>query len=411
MAVVILYLFFEIQSLYTPQQKAFTITVSDSGFSPKKLMVEKGTAIVFINKSSKHHWIASNNHPTHELYPEFDMKKPLNPGEQWLFPFQEVGRWKYHDHLNPKFTGEVTVIGQKSKRTKDQKNKKTKEQILADINRVAEKEGIIMALAYLKNNYLQQEGAHDVAHALGSRLYKEKGLEGITSCDISFAFGCFHGFTETFIEEQGLKNISQLTGQCHTALAGQLSLRCYHGIGHGIVSAYGYDLSKALVECDAIAQGIEREYCYNGVFMENSMVKASEASRANPLWPCDTLNKQYQPTCYIYLREYLRILYSSDLTQMVKPCRQVSEPKLDQYCLRGMAEYIAMKNRSSVENIVRDCAILEKEQYLCRQLAIDVWSFQGWSLEGKESVLCASPDQKWNSICKEKIKEAGKNIQ
>lgn len=269
-----------------------------------------------------------------------------------------------------------------------------------------------MALAYLKNSYSQQEGTHDIAHALGSRLYKEQGLDGITSCDTSFAFGCFHGFTETFIEEQELKNIAQLTSQCRTALAGQLSLRCYHGIGHGILSAYEYDLSKALLKCDMIAsESIEKEYCYNGVFMENGIVKVAEASLTNPHWPCTTVNKQYQPTCYIYLREYLRVLYSGDFKQMVKTCREVPEPKLDQYCLRGVAEYIAMKNQNNVGNIARDCAILEKEQYLCRQLTIDVWSFQGWSLEGAESILCTNSDNKWNELCKTNIKEAGKNIQ
>lgn len=275
-----------------------------------------------------------------------------------------------------------------------------------------EKEGVVIALAYLKNSYSQQEGTHDIAHAFGPRLYKEQGLDGITSCDTSFAFGCFHGFTETFIEEQGLKNIAQLTSQCRTALAGQLSLRCYHGIGHGILSADDYDLSKALLGCDIIAsESIEKEYCYNGVFMENGIVKAVDASKEHLYWSCDTVDKQYQPTCYIYLREYLRLLFPNDLQRMVDACRKIKEPMLIQYCLRGVAEYSAMKNRNSLKNIVRDCAILGKEQYLCRQLAIDVWSFQGWSLEGAESVLCTNPDQKWDEVCKEKIKEAGKNIQ
>ena len=54
-------------------------------------------------------WPASNIHPTHMIYPEFDAKRPVASGKDWSFTFTKKGTWRYHDHLNPEATGTVVV--------------------------------------------------------------------------------------------------------------------------------------------------------------------------------------------------------------------------------------------------------------------------------------------------------------
>ncbi|RME56614.1 hypothetical protein D6779_10310 [Candidatus Parcubacteria bacterium] len=107
-----------------PSGAQAVITYTDEGFSPPTLTVQKGTKVVFENKSSREMWPASAVHPTHTVYPGsgiekcgtpeastiFDACGGIAPGESWSFVFQEAGTWKYHDHLAPGNTGTIIVI-------------------------------------------------------------------------------------------------------------------------------------------------------------------------------------------------------------------------------------------------------------------------------------------------------------
>ena len=94
-----------------------TIEISSSGFSPSTLTISKGTTVTFINRDSSTHQPASNPHPAHTGYPEegtcsgsaFDSCNGLSQGESWSFTFDEVGTWRYHDHLNSGMAGTIIV--------------------------------------------------------------------------------------------------------------------------------------------------------------------------------------------------------------------------------------------------------------------------------------------------------------
>jgi plastocyanin len=87
------------------------MSMTESGYSPSSVTIRKGDAVRFVNASqSAYLWPASNLHPTHELYPEFDPREPLGPGEEWTFVFEEAGEWSYHDHLKPRIRGVISVI-------------------------------------------------------------------------------------------------------------------------------------------------------------------------------------------------------------------------------------------------------------------------------------------------------------
>lgn len=87
-----------------------TIEISADGYKPKEVKIKKGTKVIFKNLGQDLHWPASNIHPTHTIYPEFDPQKPIKKGESWEFVFEKNGVWRYHDHLIPTLTGSVTVL-------------------------------------------------------------------------------------------------------------------------------------------------------------------------------------------------------------------------------------------------------------------------------------------------------------
>lgn len=101
----------------------YTVSYGSSGFSPNSIEINQGDKVIFVNEGSSNIRVASNNHPTHTLYPGsgaekcgtdeeeniFDSCDVIAPGEIYSFVFNEVGTWGYHNHLSPSKTGTVIV--------------------------------------------------------------------------------------------------------------------------------------------------------------------------------------------------------------------------------------------------------------------------------------------------------------
>jgi plastocyanin len=88
---------------------AVRVSYTDSGFSPRDITVAKGQTVTFVNNSTHDMWPASDDHPTHTIYPEFDPKRRIAAGDSFSFVFEKVGTWEYHNHLQSSQTGSVTV--------------------------------------------------------------------------------------------------------------------------------------------------------------------------------------------------------------------------------------------------------------------------------------------------------------
>lgn len=86
-----------------------TVFIDDQGFSPDKLSININETVTFTNRGDSDVWPASDNHPTHTVYPELDPKKEIKPGESWSFKFTKAGTWDMHDHLNSNVTAQITV--------------------------------------------------------------------------------------------------------------------------------------------------------------------------------------------------------------------------------------------------------------------------------------------------------------
>ncbi len=95
-----------------------TIFVSHEGFEPREITIKRGQVVAFTNKepdtctafdNTCYFWPASDPHPTHEFYSDFDPREALAPGETWYFDFKKKGTWGFHDHFNAEFTGTIMV--------------------------------------------------------------------------------------------------------------------------------------------------------------------------------------------------------------------------------------------------------------------------------------------------------------
>lgn len=106
-----IWLFFQLpSSTNSPAIGDHIISMTSEGFSPEEITIKKGQTVTWVNNTSEFLWPASNLHPTHGIYPEFDPREPIAPGESWSFTFQKVGTWRYHDHLRPIERGVIEVV-------------------------------------------------------------------------------------------------------------------------------------------------------------------------------------------------------------------------------------------------------------------------------------------------------------
>lgn len=86
-----------------------TVKYTNSGFVPARIEVAIGTVVEFTNESDKEMWVASDDHPSHEVLPTFDQFKTTGKGGTYTYLFDKAGVWRYHDHISPEKEGIVEV--------------------------------------------------------------------------------------------------------------------------------------------------------------------------------------------------------------------------------------------------------------------------------------------------------------
>ncbi|MFM2381596.1 MAG: hypothetical protein RLZZ76_363 [Candidatus Parcubacteria bacterium] len=94
----------------TLPEPTVVVTRTTTGYEPKEVTIKKGEVVLWKNESGDYHWPASDLHPTHAVYSAFDPLKPIADGQDWTFQFDQVGTWKYHDHIRANKVGTVTVV-------------------------------------------------------------------------------------------------------------------------------------------------------------------------------------------------------------------------------------------------------------------------------------------------------------
>ena len=391
----------------------FRVEITDNGFVPDNVTISQGTTVNFVNTGEKNHWPASNFHPTHTLYPEpsgcigskLDACKGLKMGEVFSFQFNKVGTWPMHDHLFPGLVMIIKVTNQ----AMSSLNFKSLDygQELKTIKALAENDPA-KAWSYLKENFVVNDrvigNAHEFAHIVGNKAYAKFGLDGIKICDQTFAYGCFHGVTEAMLLKEGLKNVKSIEDQCLEEFPPSKSqgfTGCIHGTGHGIYTWEGSDVKKSLTDCDILTEG-NRQYCYDGVFMENSENQKFEAS--DPWKFCSDLDKRY----YLNCARYQSIVFfgtggSKNSLQIVgQYCFKGPSDILKNTCYESLGFYVAQSSLGDSNEIWKDCQTMPDNNglSLCTLGAAKETIFQKYGdWKTASNKLCQKLDDPYKKSC------------
>lgn len=244
---------------------------------------------------------------------------------------------------------------------------------------------------------------HRDAHLFGEALYQVEGSKGISVCDTSFSYGCYHSFLGSAINTEGLEIASSLSKNCFDHL-GKDGLACQHGIGHGILSSIGYDfesLVKSLDSCDNLEIKDPIGGCLGGVFMEYNFQtmllddgKTRQFQDNNPYFPCFSINKKFASGCiYQQAQWWLSSVTEPDFNQRIEKidslCLQLPSGKYQVQCYKGLGVNILAYLNYDTAEAKKICASLKEREaeIICRSgVSISLLAIPNLKESGRE--LC-----------------------
>ncbi len=348
------------------------VVLTDDGYVPNTLQIKVGDKIRFVSERGEMHWPASNAHPSHLIYPEFDPLEPVAAGEAWEFTFKKPGSWKFHDHLAPLYKGEVIVTDKNGKAVAQdcdaQDNVALMQKCWQDMLAANLKsKGLDSTFELLAQIYETEPdfapACHSGLHSLGEEGYKEfaAGREvKLTEKSAYCAFGFYHGFMEALLQDTGDPKLAQkFCESVRYELAGKASNaagHCYHGIGHGMVDgeeerftgSVEAIISRPLALCRSITENENLVLrCATGVF--NSLAIAYfdprygvSPNKEDPFDVCKALtDKTYKKACYYEMNTLIMRLSDGDLLKSAQYIAKLTETDYDEFAVESIASYAA----------------------------------------------------------------------
>lgn len=87
------------------QPKIAKVLIGVTGFEPSTLTVEKGTTVIFVNKTQNSYWLSSSDASSSG----FGTEGILSPNQSYSYVYNEAGTWNYHEQAYGKFKGRIIV--------------------------------------------------------------------------------------------------------------------------------------------------------------------------------------------------------------------------------------------------------------------------------------------------------------
>lgn len=220
--------------------------------------------------------------------------------------------------------------------------------------------------SYQKINILCHRNAHHIGEFLLGFA------NGNVSKAISYADrGCggalYHGIVENYFVTQVVLNdekpesikISNICDGLGINPFSQLRLECIHGIGHGLLKVYNYDIFSATDRCNVYENILEQTACYKGAFMANTVefvVNEGGTFDMNDIfYPCTQVNEEKAPSCYQFQPVYLLKIKKYSNEDVFDECDKINPEKFVKYCYYGMGIQISRDYINDHETFANEC--------------------------------------------------------
>ena len=319
------------------------IVLKDDGFFPKNLVIHEGETVLFTTTRNEAFWPASNVHPTHTNYPDFDPKKPIAAGDTWSYTFTKAGTYGFHDHIASNFEGEITVLKSDGTRVVfDCAVVKTESCWEKLILETLKTEGVkasfdkIVELSETEASFA--DDCHGLSHLIGEKAYAQYVAQEnfeLTEATALCGYGFYHGFMETMFLATGditeARAFCELVDKKLRGQASQAATACYHGTGHGAIDGSDpttWGDSEAMMEpgftlCTQLAQNdLEQYLCDTGVFNAIEILSADpkyglHELREDPFAMCNRQTVSRREGCYANMMPIVMQMFGNDFQKSI----------------------------------------------------------------------------------------------
>ncbi len=359
----------------------YEVIYTDAGYQPDVLEVPLGSRVAFRNTSDIPMLTASDPHPLHSDFSQFDSRRAYDKGDAYIFRFNTAGTFGYHNHEKSNHRGIIRVVGPANSSPNIDKTKEgqraVRDKYLVMLNQNDPSSIFTMIDAIEANGALARD-CHDMSHDLGHRAYELFGFSGAmtfsnparlghTSVDDICAGGYMHGILEeVFLHQPQLRD---QPGPICASIPKVNRDSCFHGVGHGLMFVNERNVPASLNHCRSLELQLDMLRCFEGVWMEMFWGDTSHAGSDSlgwtlqtPLVPCMNAAEDEKPSCFLYAHlGYLRN-HPRDFTGAVDLCTK-SElvPKDAQFCMKGIG--ITMMKHFTSQHLERSEQLVTKLNY------------------------------------------------
>jgi len=250
---------------------------------------------------------------------------------------------------------------------------------------------------------------HSIAHHLGEWVYGyTKNLdESFQYADpLSCGGGLYHGIFSNYFSilnfEDAMAEQVEVKHLCNGIEDNFYSLdmaHCLHGIGHGLLLLYDYDVFAAVQRCEEFNTNLEQNSCANGIFMQNVLknfeTDEGQFDQEDILFPCNEIKSHFTPTCYIWQGPYILKQRDFEVYSSFRECDNIIQEFI-KYCYYGIGAELETDAAGKMELALRFCQAGEKLDY-------HKYCFRGMAM--KTSMVYLDSGFKFCSLAPEESKE------
>jgi len=244
-------------------------------------------------------------------------------------------------------------------------------ELLSDISREKEKPIVMTTFVELLSLYHEKQvnaRCHSIAHHLGEWAYGyTKNLEeSFQYADpLSCGGGIYHGIFENYFSVLNFEGVVpdqvEVKNLCSKLEENFYSLdmtHCLHGLGHGLLLLYDYDVFNAVQRCEDFNTNQEQNSCANGVFMQN-VLKNYETGEGrfdknDILFPCNEIITRFAPSCYIWQGAYILKQRDFEVYSSFRECDKIKQDFI-KYCYYGIGAELETDAAGKMELALRYC--------------------------------------------------------
>jgi len=334
----------------------FEILYTAAGFVPSILEVPMGSRVAFRNTTDTPLWTASDPHPMHTDYTEFDARMDYASDRVYIFRFDKTGTFGFHNHERSIDRGVIHVFDPAhpavniDKTIENQRMERDKLLAMFDAHNT---NSIFKIVDTIQADPVLSLNCHDIAHDLGHRAYELYGFSEAMAFNNPNHVGhalvqyiCAGGYMHGILEELSLQQPEFKTqpGIMCATIPDDARASCFHGIGHVFMFANSRDVPSSLAGCRSLDRSTDTYRCFEGVWMEMFWGNTAHVATSSlgwdlkkPMAPCISTEADAKPTCFLYSTfGYLRT-HPKDYSGAVQMCTQSDLTKTDtEFCLKGL---------------------------------------------------------------------------